>query len=80
MKTTKMNWMLAILFFAALSFSACKMNGEKKEGETKDTTAVQPASTGGEHAMYVCPMHPEEKSDKPRKCSKCGMDLEKKAE
>ncbi len=27
---------------------------------------------------YVCPMHPEEKSDKPGKCSKCGMDLEAK--
>lgn len=25
--------------------------------------------------MYVCPMHPEERSDKPGKCGKCGMDL-----
>ena len=25
-------------------------------------------------AMYVCPMHPKETSDKPGKCSKCGMD------
>ena len=24
---------------------------------------------------YVCPMHPEVKSDKKEKCSKCGMDL-----
>ena len=24
---------------------------------------------------YTCPMHPEVKSDKPGKCSKCGMDL-----
>ncbi len=30
--------------------------------------------------MYSCPMHPEEASDKPGKCSKCGMDLVKKDE
>ena len=29
-------------------------------------------------AMYACPMHPEVTSDKPGKCSKCGMDLVKK--
>jgi hypothetical protein len=29
--------------------------------------------------MYVCPMHPEVTSDKPGECSKCGMDLVKKA-
>ncbi|TAK62682.1 MAG: hypothetical protein EPO24_04780 [Bacteroidetes bacterium] len=26
---------------------------------------------------YTCPMHPEVKSDKPGKCPKCGMNLEK---
>jgi len=25
--------------------------------------------------IYVCPMHPEVKGDKPGKCPKCGMDL-----
>ncbi|MEO7873028.1 MAG: heavy metal-binding domain-containing protein [Bacteroidia bacterium] len=29
-------------------------------------------------AMYQCPMHPEVTSDKPGKCSTCGMDLEQK--
>jgi YHS domain-containing protein len=29
-------------------------------------------------AVYTCPMHPEVKSDKPGKCPKCGMNLEKK--
>ena len=28
--------------------------------------------------MYVCPMHPDVTSDKPGKCSKCGMDLKEK--
>jgi YHS domain-containing protein len=29
-------------------------------------------------AVYTCPMHPEVESDKPGKCPKCGMNLEKK--
>jgi YHS domain-containing protein len=29
--------------------------------------------------IYTCPMHPEVQSDKPGKCPKCGMNLEKKA-
>lgn len=28
--------------------------------------------------VYTCPMHPDVKSDKPGKCPKCGMNLEKK--
>ena len=27
---------------------------------------------------YVCPMHADVTSDKPGKCSKCGMDLKEK--
>ena len=29
-------------------------------------------------AMYVCPMHPGETSNKPGKCGKCGMDMVEK--
>jgi len=29
--------------------------------------------------IYTCSMHPEVQSDKPGKCPKCGMTLEKKA-
>jgi len=29
-------------------------------------------------ANYACSMHPEVASDKPGKCSECGMDLTKK--
>lgn len=37
------------------------------------------ASTGAtaHAAKYTCPMHPEVTSDKPGKCPKCGMDLER---
>lgn len=31
------------------------------------------------NALYACPMHPEITSDKPGKCPKCGMNLEKKS-
>lgn len=49
--------------FVVMSWSACKNKGGENE-EAK--------------AMYVCPMHPNEKSDKPgSKCSVCGMDLVK---
>ena len=37
-----------------------------------DTTKLK---TG--EVFYQCPMHPEEISDKPDTCPKCGMDLEK---
>jgi len=31
-----------------------------------------------EKIIYTCPMHPEVQSDKPGKCPKCKMNLEKK--
>lgn len=59
--------------------------------DTQDFTAIQTAydnlhgcckydrkNAPGTAASYVCPMHPEEKSDKPGKCSKCGMELKAK--
>ncbi|MBX2900696.1 MAG: hypothetical protein KF775_13665 [Cyclobacteriaceae bacterium] len=44
-----------------------------KHGEVLDETKVK-ATT------YVCPMHSDVTSDKPGKCSKCGMELAKKGE
>ena len=31
----------------------------------------------GSKAMHQCPMHPNHKSDKPGRCPKCGMNMEK---
>ncbi|OGH56240.1 MAG: hypothetical protein A3G34_06025 [Candidatus Lindowbacteria bacterium RIFCSPLOWO2_12_FULL_62_27] len=43
--------------------------GEESHGTH---TEAQPAAASATHA---CPMHPEETSDKPAKCAKCGMDM-----
>ena len=40
-------------------------------GEVRDEKKMEPA-------LYACPMHPDVTSDKPGKCSKCGMELVKK--
>jgi Cu/Ag efflux protein CusF len=38
-------------------------------------TGVKVASSNA--AIYVCPMHADQRSDKPGSCKKCGMDLVK---
>ena len=47
-------------------FSACK-NG--------DSAKTEQLAQG---EMYICSMHPEVMSEKPGKCPKCKMNLEKK--
>ena len=42
--------------------------------ESQDTSQTHGTARPGQ---YTCPMHPEVVSDKPGKCPKCGMDLEK---
>jgi rubrerythrin len=52
------------------------MNLEKKiikKGVEKIKTAPKKAAA----MVWTCPMHPEVKSEKPGKCPKCGMNLEK---
>ncbi len=57
----------------------------KVEGKTVsakfDKEDVEHAEGHHEHGKtYVCPMHPDQVSDKPGKCSKCGMALVEKKE
>ena len=64
--------------FAAFFFAACNSSTTKtetKEEAKQDSTLIAPQP--GDRVMYQCPMDPEEISDKPGKCPKCGMDLEK---
>lgn len=83
MKITRFAAVLATLSaFAALAFPsinpmACGPSGagcSKHGGQATQTTA--PAADA---VSYTCPMHPDVTSNKPGKCSKCGMFLEAKA-
>ena len=64
---------LAVLFITVLS--SCSTSEQKPAAEPvqKDTTQT---ATG---EAYACPMCPDQKSDKPAKCSMCGMDMVKKS-
>ena len=58
--------------------SACPMT--KATAKADNAAAKPPAKVSDQPAaaVYVCPMCPGVKSDKPGKCPKCGMDLVKK--
>jgi hypothetical protein len=62
---------LVIAILVSISFSVTNSYGQNIVN--KNQTKVDSAKT-----VYTCPMHSEIKSDKPGKCTKCGMDLVKK--
>jgi len=63
MKSIKMLLMAA---FTIVSMSAFSQDTSKHAPKSKSKP---------EKVTYVCPMHADVTSDKPGKCSKCGMDL-----
>ena len=79
---------LALAFIAASSLvwfgcgdkKTSDDNGHKQgEESTHEQGGHSHAGEGHEHSgdhIYSCPMHPEVTSNKPGKCSKCGMNLE----
>ena len=76
MKNTTKSFIYSIALIAivsfAIAFTSC--NNSNKQNAATETTD----STNHEGAhRYTCSMHPEVVSDKPGKCSKCGMDLMK---
>jgi hypothetical protein len=72
MKTTLT--IIAILLLASTTFIACQQN---KDSHQHGDASIANDST---NAHYICPMHPDVVSNEPGKCSKCGMDLEKRDE
>ncbi len=52
-----------------IALNAC----HSKPTHENNTTTTSPAMS----AMYTCPMDTDVHSDKPGKCPKCGMELEK---
>lgn len=61
-----------VLGLAGLVFAGCS---KKEEAQQKPMSAADSVKVEQAAAVYACPMHPEVTSDKPGKCSKCGMDL-----
>ena len=61
---------IAILFSVVTVFAA---HSTTLAPDTAKAKKVKPAKV-----QYTCPMHPEVISEKPGKCPKCGMTLEKK--
>lgn len=57
---------LILLFTISLAGYAQKDKINTEKHKSKNVLAVE---------SYSCPMHPDVKSDKPGKCSKCGMAL-----
>lgn len=62
-----MKYLFVLLTLFASTFS---VSAQKSKGNQKSDT-----STAVTQTSYTCAMHPEVTSDKPGKCTKCGMDL-----
>lgn len=68
--TSIMKYIFSIAFLLFTIVSSFAQHRQHHMPATKGQTAIK--------GMYTCPMHPEVQSDKPGKCPKCGMNLEKK--
>ena len=51
---------------------------DRKDAGTNSISPATESPKAATDVVYVCPMHPDVTSDKPGKCSKCGMELKKK--
>lgn len=69
---------------AGVAMSQCHMMSDEKGRHHEDKTESKPLNSKSEFkeqfysTVYVCPMDQDVQSDKPGKCPKCGMKLEKK--
>ncbi len=65
-----MKYIFSIAFLLLVSVNSFAQHEGHNMPATKEQTTTK--------EIYTCPMHPEVLSDKPGKCPKCGMHLEKK--
>ncbi len=72
MKTKILTSVLALIFSSTIAFTQSKTKSDEKRSSSTKTEITK------DSVYYSCSMHPDVKMDKPGKCSKCGMDLEKK--
>ena len=61
---------LLIVLAVIFSVSALFAQGTDPSGNAKQDKSVAKAKS-----VYLCPMHPDVKSNQPGKCTKCGMNL-----
>jgi hypothetical protein len=65
---------MAVLFSSMAMFAA-HLPTDKAQSDTVKTKKIKPATA---NVVYTCGMHPDVLSDKPGRCSKCGMELVKR--
>jgi transcription initiation factor IIE alpha subunit len=74
-KKSKTMWtkiLITTIVFGLFTVSAIQAQ-EKKHNESMH----EHAEIKVDKPMFVCPMHPDQKSDKAGECTKCGMKMEK---
>ncbi|HET6991252.1 MAG TPA: heavy metal-binding domain-containing protein [Bacteroidia bacterium] len=66
------------VFALAITFGACSNSStDKKEPDSATASTLDTTKLAKGTTFYQCEMHPQVTSDKPGKCPKCGMDLQK---
>lgn len=73
MKTKILTTGLSLIISGTMVFAQNKTESEQKQSPPSTKVEMQKDSV-----YYTCSMHPDVKMDKPGKCPKCGMKLEKK--
>jgi len=72
MKTKILTTVIAFIIACSFAFAQDKTKPIDKQSTSTKMEMVK------DSVYYTCPMHSEVKMDKPGKCPKCGMTLEKK--
>lgn len=72
MKSILLTVVFAVLFSSTLVFGQSAAKSENKQ------TSISRTTKRTDSVYYTCPMHPKVKKNEPGKCTKCGMQLEKK--
>jgi hypothetical protein len=74
------NYTIVGAVWLALVVAGCTRNPVSSTSASATPSAApapQALTAQAKTAVYKCPMHPDVTSDKPGKCSVCGMNLEK---
>ena len=72
MKTKILTTALVLVISCVVAFAQSKTTSNEKQSSSIETEITK------DSVYYTCPMHHDVKMDKPGKCPKCGMALEKK--